>query len=90
MDLKEIRKNLDKIDKDIILLLAKRLSLAQNAAQSKIEKNIKRYQPEREQDILKEIAEFGKKYNLREEYTRELFKRIIKESHHTEKNIIGE
>lgn len=89
MELKEIREHLDRLDNAIVLLLAERLSLIPHVARYKIKHNIQRYQAEREKEILIKKAELGEKYNLRKEYIEDMFKRIIEESHHIEKKIIG-
>ena len=89
MELKEIREHLDRLDNAIVLLLAERLSLIPHVARYKIKHNIPRYQAEREKEILIKKAELGEKYSLRKEYIEDMFKRIIEESHHIEKMIIG-
>lgn len=89
MELNEIREKLDKLDNEIVLLLAKRLSLMPHVADYKIKHNIARYQPEREKEILSKKAELGEKNGLRKEYIEDIFKRIIEESHVVEKKIMG-
>ena len=89
MNLSEIRNHLDRIDNALVLLLAERLAFIPYVAEYKLKHNIERYQPEREKEILKNKSELGKKHNLREEYLIDIFKRIIEESHHIEKDIMG-
>ena len=90
MELTEIREHLDRIDNAIVLLLAERLSLIPHVAKYKMKNNIPRYQPEREKLILEKKAELGKKHGLRQEYVRDIFTKIIKESHVVEKEIMRE
>jgi chorismate mutase len=89
MNLSEIRNHLDRIDNALVLLLAERLAFIPYVAEYKLKHNIERYQPEREKEILMKKSELGKKHNLREEYMIDIFKRIIEESHHIEKDIMG-
>lgn len=85
MDLKDLRTNIDRIDKEIILLLSERLSLMPWVADYKLKHNIGRTDKEREKQILKKLKQIGKENNLREEYIKDIFKRIIIESHFVEK-----
>ena len=89
MELKEIREHLDRLDTAIVLLLAERQSLVPHVAEYKVKHNIQRYQAEREEEILNKKTELGEKYNLRKEFIKDIFERIIEESHMIEKNIIG-
>ena len=52
MELEEIRNNLDELDNKLIVILAERMRLIPQVAKYKIENNLKRYQPERESQIL--------------------------------------
>ncbi|MDP3918390.1 MAG: chorismate mutase [Nanoarchaeota archaeon] len=89
MELKKVRENLDNIDQEIVLLLAKRLSLVKELAQYKAENNISMKDPDREKEILLKTSELGEKHNLRKEYVQDIFKRIIEESHNIQKEISG-
>jgi len=90
MQLDEIRKQIDRIDHDIIVLLAERLALMPDVAKYKIENKISRYQPEREEKILNKKTKMGEKHNLEKEYVEDIFKRIIEESHIIQKKIMNE
>lgn len=85
MNLIKARKDIDKIDDKIIKLLAKRLSLVKKIGIYKLRNNIKIYQPIRELEIFNEKGKVAEKYNLRKKYIKDLFKRIIKESHYIQK-----
>jgi len=89
MDLEKIRKQIDKIDDNILSLLAERASLMPDVAQYKLENNIARNQPEREKELISKIIKQSEKYNLNSKYVQNIFKRIIRESHTIQKKIIG-
>lgn len=56
MDLLELRKEIDKIDSDLIPLLLKRMSISEKVAQYKVERGIPVLNEEREQEILNNVA----------------------------------
>jgi chorismate mutase len=90
MDLEEIRKHLDVLDRKLLFVLAKRMDLIPKIAEYKKENNIARYQPEREKEIIKERRKLAKKLNLNPELTEDLFRCIIKDARRIEKEIMGE
>lgn len=57
MDLLALRKEIDKIDNQLIPLLLKRMDIAQQVAQYKVERGIPVLNEEREQQILDNVAE---------------------------------
>lgn len=56
MDLLELRKEIDKIDSELIPLLLKRMSISEKVAQYKVERGIPVLNEEREQEILNNVA----------------------------------
>ena len=57
MDLQEIRRNIDRIDQELVDLFCRRMELAAQVAAYKKENNMAIFVPEREQQILDAIAE---------------------------------
>lgn len=57
MDLLELRKEIDKIDSELIPLLLKRMGISQKVAQYKVERGIPVLNEQREQEILNNVAE---------------------------------
>lgn len=57
MDLLELRKEIDKIDSQLIPLLMKRMDIAEQVAEYKVKKGIPVLNEEREQQILDNVAE---------------------------------
>ncbi|MBD3300745.1 MAG: hypothetical protein GF347_05335 [Candidatus Moranbacteria bacterium] len=88
MDLKEIRKNLDKLDAQLVAIIAERMRFIPEVAKYKQENNIKRYQPQREKQIIKEKRELAKKYDLNPDLIEDIIQRIIKDAHRIEKKIM--
>lgn len=81
----ELRKIMDKIDKDIINLISRRLKTAKSIGKIKKQTSIKILDTNREKIVLDNIAKNTKKKALNEEFTKKLFKDIIKESKKVQK-----
>ncbi len=88
MDLDKIRKDIDNIDNEIVLLLAQRVKNIHNIAKFKQNHKFPILDSKREKEILHSKCTIGIKYNLREVYIKDIFKRIIEESHFVEKKIM--
>jgi len=88
MELEELRKHIDKIDKEIIDLLFERLSLVTLVADYKMRHSLKMVDPERESQIIDEKKRIALMLGLRKEYAEDIFKRIIAESHFIENKIM--
>ena len=88
MDLKEIRAQLDKLDSELVLLLAKRLSLIPKVAEYKKANNLPQYQPEREKQIIESKRKIAVENNINPDLVENIFKSIIEEAHRIEKPII--
>ena len=56
MDLKEIRKEIDTVDDELIKLFKKRMELSAQVAEYKIKNHLPVYVPSREQEILLDVA----------------------------------
>ena len=80
MQLEELRKEIDKIDEKLLLLLEERLEKAKQITEYKKENNIPETQKEREEEILDKLTHLGKG-KLRDEYIKNIFRQIIQESH---------
>jgi len=88
MELEEIRKEIDRIDNDILSLLSKRLELMPAVAEYKLQNNLEQKQPNREKKLLAGKIKLGNKHGLRKEYVKDIFKRVIEESHEVQKEIM--
>lgn len=87
MNIEEARKEIDKIDGELLKLFEKRMSLSAEIAEEKKEKNLPVFNPKREEEIIKKIGEksspefrkytedlYGKIFELSKDYQKELMK----------------
>ncbi|CAL4043414.1 Bifunctional chorismate mutase/prephenate dehydratase [Buchnera aphidicola (Anoecia corni)] len=84
----ELRKNINNIDKKIILLLSKRQLLTKKVVKVKINYKKKIKDKEREKKMLKTLVKIGKKNNLNKNFIIHLFQVIIKESIRVQKYLL--
>ncbi|WP_343183916.1 prephenate dehydratase domain-containing protein [Buchnera aphidicola (Ceratovacuna keduensis)] len=89
INLLNFRKKINKIDKKIINLLFERNNISKKIAKIKIciKKNIK--DKNREKEILLNIYNKSKKYNISKKYIKKIFRTIIKYSIKIQKKIFG-
>tara|TARA_Y100000310_G_scaffold345853_1_gene471436 strand:+ start:20489 stop:20755 length:267 start_codon:yes stop_codon:yes gene_type:complete len=80
MNMEELRKEIDKIDDEIINLLGKRKNLVKIIAGLKKESNKPTEDKSREQQIIERLKELSKKYSLDENFVAALYQVILKNS----------
>ncbi len=88
MKLLKMRKEIDKLDAKLIKILAQRMSYIPEVAEYKKKHELKRRQKEREKEIFENLESKAAEMDLNPEMLKDLFKRIIKESHRIEKGIM--
>ena len=88
-NLEELRVEIDKCDKEIIQVIARRMKLIPLVASFKRENNLPRYQPVREKKIIENRRSLAEELGLSPDLVEEIIKLIIKDSHRIEENIIG-
>lgn len=88
MDLLQIRKELDKIDKELLKLLLVRRTFEKKVGEYKKKYNLPIRNRQREKEIIQEKIVLAKK-RLRDEYVQKFFQLIIDESSREQKTIIG-
>lgn len=88
MKLIKIRREIDKLDVRLVDILAKRMSYVSEVAEYKRKNNVKRLQKDRENEIYDNLAKKAAELDLNAGLLKDLFKRIIKESHRIEKEIM--
>jgi len=76
-DLVQLRKDIDRIDRRFIKLLAQRHQLIQSAAQEKIERSMDLWDQQRVEDILNTRSQWAKQQDLDPKLVQDLFRRII-------------
>ena len=57
MELLELRNQIDLIDQDLVCLFCRRMEIAAKIADYKKEQNLPVYHPEREQEVLRKVAQ---------------------------------
>ncbi len=77
MNLEEIRKEIDRIDKNIIQLIKKRLAFAVLARNNKIKNGLKLSDVKREKEILIKVKEKCRLLNINNEKIVKIFELII-------------
>lgn len=90
MELAEIRKQLDIINKELVEVLARRTALIPKVADYKKEHDIPREQPLREQAIINSVRKLAEEKNVDPDLVEDLFRLIFEDAHRIEKDIIGE
>lgn len=87
MDLTDIRKDIDKIDSELIKLLEKRMECSKAVAQYKLENNIPILDRNRELLILEKVEQKSEKYGTQIKF---LFEDIMQISRMSQNRIIGD
>lgn len=88
MDLKEIREHIDKLDNELVSVLAKRMMLIPKIAGYKKENNIARNQPRREKEIIEARRQLAKNLGVNQDLVEDIFKKVIKDAKRIQKEII--
>lgn len=86
MDLKNIRVEIDEIDKQIVELFKKRMDCSARVAMSKIETKTPILNPDREEEILDKVEKLGGEYG---KYTRLLYGNIMELSRDLQYTVIN-
>lgn len=86
MDIGEARKEIDKIDNELIKLFEKRMLLSAQIAEEKKKNNLPVYDEKREQEILQNIKEKAPE-NIRE-FSAELYEKIFELSRRYQKEMM--
>jgi chorismate mutase len=87
MKLEDLRKEIDKIDEKIFLLLKERFKLVRKIGKIKKSKSMKIYQPKREREILMKIARKARKYRIDPKEIIKIYKAILKASRKIQQNL---
>ena len=87
MDLQDIRKEIDRIDNDIVRLFEERMDFSEEAARYKQENNLPVYDPAREKQKLDDVA--GKVSKGRESYITALYTLLFELSRADQERIIN-
>ena len=80
MYLKSKRKEIDRIDSELLNLLAERKETVREIFSHKRKNKIPLYDPERELEIINRVREAAEKRGLDSRYVEEIFRKILQES----------
>jgi chorismate mutase len=86
-DLTKLRKDIDRIDHDIVKLLADRMDVVRNVGEYKKKHDIEPLALARWQQLLEEKIKLAEKHGLSSEFIKELYEIIHKQSLHIESMI---
>jgi len=84
--LKEYRKNIDRIDKQIIGLLKKRFEISKKIGEYKKQNNLPVKNKKREKQLIEKRIKSLEKTSLKPGFIKKIFKLILKESRKIQKN----
>lgn len=80
MVIDELRNKIDRIDQELLELLAERFQIAREIGKEKMELNLPTNQQEREMEILSDRLESAKMLGVNADFTKELFNLLFSES----------
>ena len=78
--LKSFRKQIDRVDGEILFLIKRRFHLAKKVAKYKMDNNLDVEDINREDEVIKNVLNQAGMMDLREKFIRDLFKTIMEES----------
>lgn len=86
MELEELRKEIDRIDDEIIMLLSKRKTLVKDIAVLKKTKNAPVFDKEREAQLMIRLKKKAKENGLDEDFISKLYSHILENSRDEQEN----
>lgn len=79
-ELEKYRRQIDKIDKSILKLIASRMKVVQNVGVYKKENGLKPLDTKRWKEVIESKVKLGKKLDIGEDLIKDIWKRIHEES----------
>lgn len=86
--LESLRNQIDNCDKEIMMLLKRRMQTAKKIAEVKQRLDMEIFQPDREEKVIKERVSLGKEYLFSENFTKKLFQVIMDESKREQEKLL--
>ena len=80
MDLDQCRKDINRLDKSLLELLAKRRTISRKVIEDKLEKGLDLRDPTREGEVLERLIKAGRKLGLDAHFVTRVFHEIIEDS----------
>jgi len=75
--LSDLRRNIDRLDEQIIILLRERAALAKRIAKLKLQKGLPIRDNDREREVLDRVAANAEREGINPELAKKIFKEII-------------
>jgi chorismate mutase-like protein len=88
MNLLKKREEIDKIDKELLKVLSKRMEIIKDISKIKKQQKIPVLQKKRIETMLKDRRKLAEKYKLNPDFIEKLYKGLIEESMRIEETII--
>jgi isochorismate pyruvate lyase len=85
-----LRDEIDRIDRELLKLVARRLRGSVDIAKMKATRNLALHSPLREQELIDEAVGDGKDLGLEPEYVRALLELILEHSRAAQRRAVGE
>lgn len=85
MVLSKLRKEIDSIDRELLMLLAKRMAIVKKIGKYKKENCLPVRQKQREEQLISEKKALAGKFGLNKDFVKKLYREIINESLKIEK-----
>lgn len=88
--LKPFRDEIDRLDQEIVKLIAERFEIVHQVGEAKAKYNISTVQPKRMDEVLNRVAHIAERHNLDPDLIRLLYTNMIDHAHSLEFVITGE
>jgi chorismate mutase len=85
-----LRLEIDRVDNEILKLLARRMDKSKRIALQKMKDNISLFQPERWEEVVRSRVEDGAAYNLSEDFVLRLYQLIHEESLRVQEDVVSD
>lgn len=82
--MEQLRSEIDKINKEIVELLAKRMEVAGEIAEYKKRRGLPAHVPERESQVIENVKELARKSGLDEKMIEDVFMKIMEHTRNSE------
>ncbi|MBU3957771.1 MAG: chorismate mutase [Nanoarchaeota archaeon] len=83
--IEQLRAEIDKLNKEIVELLAKRMEVAGGIAEYKRQRGLPVHAPEREKRVIENVKNIAKEKGLDEKIAEDIFLKIIEHTRNSEK-----
>lgn len=87
MEIKELREEIDRLDRELLKLFLKRMQVSEAVAEYKMEHNLEILNAKREQEVLDQVSAQAGKMGA---YARELFEKIMELSRERQQEMMKE